>query len=637
MTDRSVQAIAAAVLVACLGGAWATTSSLARQRRDDRLVTSLEGTQGMPPHVAIATAALGTFRGLAVDALWARADALQDKGDFFEAQTLSQWITSLQPRFPKVWGFQAWNLAYNISVCTNVPDERWSWVSRGVELLRARGIPLNPGDPNLPLELGWLFFHKIGGKVDREHVYYKARLAREFREFLGDLAGGRTTADALDRFRTIVDAPDDLTPRAAADADVRDALALMAEHGATPDEAFLRMIGRVSLYTNSLDARLTKGKVLPAGTNRSLVAALLADQRLSRAVFDVIVPHLQKRTLIDRYRMDPAFMLEQMEVYGPLDWSHPHAHGIYWSERGLRLARESGHRDRLNELTVVKTRLGNLQQLMRSGRVEFDPLADRIDLLPDPRFIEGYERGMQNAVQMAESEEGLSAAEFGRATAADLLRGYESFLQQATVFAYLYGDEEEAAGCFGKLQDLAAGDGRGDDPLYRGGLQEFLALRMGRVMEIDVSNTRQFLDAMVQRAVLDGLAKGRLDTFNRFLGLAYRVYDMRFAASDPQAKHVNKEAQLSPFPELVDASFTSLMRQESRPLLERARIWAWAPEPMKERTWPKLAESLAAACAAEGFDPQKAFPPPPAAAAREGTEPAAGDTDDEPARADSAS
>jgi hypothetical protein len=377
--------------------------------------------------------------------------------------------------------------------------------------------------------------------------------------------------------------------------------------------------------------------VLPAGTNRGLVAALLADQRLSRAVFDVIVPHLQKRTLIDHYRMDPAFMLEQMEVYGPLDWSHPHAHGIYWSERGLRLARESGHRDRLNELTVVKTRLGNLQQLMRSGRVEFDPLADRIDLLPDPRFIEGYERGMQNAVQMAESEEGLSAAEFGRATAADLLRGYESFLQQATVFAYLYGDEEEAAGCFGKLQDLAAGDGRGDDPLYRGGLQEFLALRMGRVMEIDVSNTRQFLDAMVQRAVLDGLAKGRLDTFNRFLGLAYRVYDMRFAASDPQAKHVNKEAQLSPFPELVDASFTSLMRQESRPLLERARIWAWAPEPMKERTWPKLAESLAAACAAEGFDPQKAFPPPPAAAAREGTEPAAGDTDDEPARADSAS
>ena len=512
-----------------------------------------------------------------------------------------------------------------------MPDERWSWVHRGVELLRSRGIVLNPADPSLPFELGWLFFHKIGGKVDREHWYYKARLAREFREFLGDLAGGRTTADAVARFRTIVDAPDDLTPRAAADADVRDALALLAEHGARPDEAFLRMIGRASLYTNSLDARLTKGKVLPTGTNRGLVAALLADQRLSRAVFDVIVPHLQKRTLVDRYHMDPAFMLEQMEAYGPLDWSHPHAHGIYWSERGLQLARTSAQRGRLNELTVVKTRLGNLQQLMRSGRVEFDPLADRIDLLPDPRFIEGYERGIQNAMQLAESDAGLSAAEFGRATVADLLRGYESFLQQATVFAYLYGDEEEAAGCFGKLQELAAGDGRGDDPLYRGGLQNFLAMRMGKVMEIDVSNTRQFLDAMVQRAVLDGLAKGRLDTFNRFLGLAYRVYDMRFAATDPQAKHVNKEAQLAPFPELVDASFTSLMRQESRPLLERARIWAWAPEAMKARTWPKLSEPLTAACAAEGFDAAKAFPPPPTA--RDETKPDGEAANDEPAAA----
>ena len=611
MTDRAVQAIAAAVLVACLAGAGATSFALARQRREDRLVTSLEGTQGMPPHVALVTAALGTFRGLAVDALWARADSLQEQGDFFEAQTLAQWITTLQPRFPRVWGFQAWNLAYNISVCTQDPDERWGWVNRGVELLRARGIPLNPRDASLPFELGWLFFHKIGGKLDREHWHYKARLAREFREFLGDPAGGRTTPEAVARFRAVVEAPDDLAARAAADADVRDALALLAEHGARPDEALLRMLGRAALYTGSLDARITEGKVLPAGTNRGLVAALVADPRLSRAVFEVILPHLRRRTLIDRYHMDPAFMLEQMEAYGPLDWAHPHAHGIYWSERGLRLARESAQRGRVNELTVVKTRLANLQQLMRSGRVEFDPLADRIDLLPDPRFIEGYERGMQDAVRMAESEAGLSAAEFGRASVADLLRGYESFLQQATVFAYLYGDEEEAAGCFGKLQALAADAGRGDDPVYRGGLEEFLAVRLAQVMEIDVSNTRQFLDAMVQRAVLDGLAKGRLDTFNRFLGLAFRVYDMRFAATDPQAKHVAREARLPPFPELVDASFTSLMRQDARPLLERARIWAWAPEPMRRRTWAKLAEPLTAACAAEGLDPGRAFPPPP--------------------------
>jgi len=613
MTDRVVEVIAATLLIACLVGAGVTARSIGRQRETLGLVVSMEGTKGMPPHVALATAALGTFRGLAVDALWARADALQDAGEFFEAQTLAQWITALQPRFPRVWGFQAWNLAYNISVCTKAAEERWEWINRGIDLLRRQGIPLNPADANLPTELGWIYFHKIGGKTDREHWYYKARLVREFREFLGDLTGGRTTAEAIERFRRIASAPDDLESLRG-DRDVADALALLAEHGEKPDERLLRMLGRAALYDASLDTQLLAGKALPTGTNRDLLAALLADQRLSQAVFERLVPHLQKRVLIDRYRMSPDFMLEQMERYGPLDWGHPHAHGIYWSERGFAIAREGRHRERLNELTIIRTRLGNLQHLMRTGRIEFDPLSDRLDVLPAPRFIDGYERGMQNAVQLIQSAEGVSAAEFGRATVDDLLRGYESFLEQATVFAYLYGDEPQAAGCFGKLVSIAQESGRGDQPLYTEGLEGFLALRLGAVMDIDVSNTRQFLDAMVQRAMLDGLAKGRLDTFNRFMRLAYSVYDRRYAASDPGTKHVAKEAKLPPFPELVEASYESAMRQAATPVLMRARIWAWTPETIRSRVWSRLGETLRAQAAAADLDPMRTFPAPPEAA-----------------------
>ena len=611
MSDRMTEVVATAMLVACLAGAGFMTRPIAAEREKLGLVMSAEGTKGMPPHVALTTAALGTFRGLAVDVLWVRADALQTKGEFFEAQTLSQWITALQPRFPKVWGFQAWNLAYNISVGTKVPEERWGWVNRGINLLRSQGIVLNPDDANLPMELAWIFFHKIGGKNDREHWYYKVRLAREFREFLGDTTGGRTTAEAIERFRKIAAAADTLTDLD--DADVKDALALLAEHGERPDEKFLRMLGRVILYTNSIDTQLLAGKSLPTGTNRPLVAALLEDKRLAAAVFERIVPHLQKRVLVDRYHMDPAFMLAQMEKFGPLDWAHPHAHGIYWSEKGVALGQDTLNRDRLNELTIIRTRLGNLQHLMRSGRIEFDPLSDRIDILPDPRFIEGYERGMQDAIGLIQSDKGLSAAEFGRATAEDLLTGYESFLQQATVFSYLYGDEQEAAGCFGKLCRIAEDSGRGDQPLYTEGLEGFLALRLGEVMEVDLSNTRQFIDAMVQRAMMDGLAKGRLDTFNRFIRLAYSVYDKRYGASAPGSVHVSKEAKLPPFPQVVDASFESAMKQGSTPLLVRARIWAWAPDEMKKRIWPRLGETLAAQAGEAGLDPARAFPPPPEA------------------------
>ncbi len=148
-SDRITITIAAIVLVAGTACAGWLAGRIQRQRKDLDLVVSAQGTDGMPPHVAIATAALGTFRGLAVDVLWARADHLQTEGEYFEAQTLSQWITMLQPRFQKVWAFQAWNLAYNISVAAQVPTERWSWVRRGIGLLRDRGIPLNPSAAQL--------------------------------------------------------------------------------------------------------------------------------------------------------------------------------------------------------------------------------------------------------------------------------------------------------------------------------------------------------------------------------------------------------------------------------------------------------------------------------------------------------
>jgi hypothetical protein len=309
--------------------------------------------------------------------------------------------------------------------------------------------------------------------------------------------------------------------------------------------------------------------------------------------------------------MEPRFMLELLQKYGPLDWAHPHAHGIYWSEKGIAVGRKVLRRDRLNELTIIRTRLGNLQHLMRSGRLEFDPLADRIDILPDPRFIEAYEQGMQDAIRLIQSDAGVSAGEFGLATVEDLLTGYESFLQQATVFSYLYGDDREAAGCFGKLRTLAEESGKPDQPLYNEGLDGFLMLRLGEVMEIDISNTRQFLDAMIQRAMLDGLAAGRIDTFNRFLKLAYTVYDKRYGVSAPGTMHVNKEAQLPPFPRIVDVSFRSAMKQESSPVLIRARIWAWAPDELKARNWAQLGETLTAQAKAEGLDPARAFPQPP--------------------------
>lgn len=620
--DGLVQAAAALVMVACLVGAGFMARTVARQREDLQLVMSLEGQQGMPPHVALATAALGTFRGLAVDVLWIRAAELQNLGQYFEAQTLAQWITSLQPRFPQVWTFQAHNLAYNISVASDVPDERWGWVDRGIRLLRDRGIQLNPSAPQLYDMLAFIFHNKVGSKVDQEHWYFKARVASDMQELLGDLTARRTTAEVIEAFRPIADAPGDLAAASAERADVRELLDLMATHGALPDETFLRMVGRVIMADASRDGSILYGSGMPPGTNREFITALRQRPELTGALFEVVLPYLQKKVLAEQYHMDASRMLDLMERYGPLDWRHYDAHSIYWAEQGLAVSRQKLRREEINELLIVRTRLHSIADLMRVGRIEYDGVTDRIDLLPDPRFINSYEAALQEIKQLIESDKGISAAGFSPAEFADLSRGYERFLNEAVVLAYLYGDERKAAECFKRLVLLARDRGEQDQPIYRESLEMFVTLRMASVLKLDLSKIREFVDGMVQRALLDGLAKGRLDVFNKFIGMAFKVYERHQGSLRPDEKLVLKNNRLGSFADLFATSFERMMTQNSGSVLERARIWALAPDELKQRSWAALEKPLAEQATAAGLDAARAFPPPAGILASTSGEPA---------------
>ena len=135
-----------------------------------------------PPGVRFVTVALGGFRGLLADVLWVRAAELQDKGHFFEVAQLASWITRLEPRYPEVWSYHAWNMAYNITAVVPDPADRWHWVRNGVRLLRDEGIPSNPTHPRLYWELGWMFYDKVGGRWDDATLFYRVSWAREMAE-----------------------------------------------------------------------------------------------------------------------------------------------------------------------------------------------------------------------------------------------------------------------------------------------------------------------------------------------------------------------------------------------------------------------------------------------------------------------
>lgn len=283
------------------------------------------------PLVAITTVAFGGFRGLVADALWVRANKMQEEGQFFELVQLAQWITQLEPRVPEVWSFQAWNLAYNISVLFPEFEDRWRWVNHGIDLLRKEGLTHNPNSATLHWDIGWMYQHKIGMEFDTAHLLYKQKLSQQIEEFF------------------------------------------------------------------------------PEG---HLPQTELSDRTV--------------QNIRDRFSMRPGHMRELDDEYGPLDWRMPDTHTLYWSTRGLPLARDA-HRERM----LRRMRMQSLGALMRRGHTLTDLQTRAMVFLPRFDLISTVLEDYQT---------------FSEASPANryLEQGYENFVRDAMLLHAEYGRMDEA-------------------------------------------------------------------------------------------------------------------------------------------------------------------------------------------------
>ena len=189
MNPRVKKIVLFLLAAALLFGAGRTQQSLNRDR-DALGLPRAAVLENAPPMLAFTTVALGGFRGLISNFLWIRANDLQQDDKFFEAAQLADWITKLEPTYAQVWIFQAWNMAFNISVKfkDNAPgdySDRWRWVENGVRLLRDEGLRYNPNNVDIFRELAGLFQFKIGGNLDDGNIYYKEQWAGEMKNFFG--------------------------------------------------------------------------------------------------------------------------------------------------------------------------------------------------------------------------------------------------------------------------------------------------------------------------------------------------------------------------------------------------------------------------------------------------------------------
>jgi len=425
------------------------------QRKQMKLIIN-EPLKNAPPSLAFATVAMGAFRGLIVDILWLRADRLKQQGQFFDAKQVAEWITALQPRFASVWEFQGWNMAYNISAAmpATQPQERWRWVRNGYELLRDKGIPLNPKSILLYRELARIFQHKIGSLSDDAHKYYKMQLATAMEPLLGP-------ADEK-YFKLLAEAPADWQQI------VKDAnVALLIAGLKTADKTFNN---ESEFVNNYLALRQNPDRFNPAAFR--VIDNFRGTEVLER--FDIFARAYHLRNV---WKLDPVLMQELNKNYGPIDWNdpnrhlpldwrHPDSHAIYWAVKGLQTAgKKESSVDEVNTDRIVNH---SLQDLFRNGKIfMWDvpaeqagqiplrwprvPIAKEIFLRPDLRMFEPYNKSALAIIK--------KYRDMGKESDEEALEtGHRNMLKNALFSFYQAGHTAYAQKIYEQLRGLYPGD-----------------------------------------------------------------------------------------------------------------------------------------------------------------------------------
>jgi hypothetical protein len=416
-------------------------------------ITRIEPLKNAPPVLAFTTVALGGFRGLISNALWIRANDLQEDDKFFEMAQLADWITKLEPHFVQVWLVQAWNMAYNISVKFKDYPDRWRWVLRGIELLRDQGLQYNENETLIYRELAWFFQHKLGQNLDDASVYYKQQWANEMAVVF---AKQKPNLDEL-------------------------------IHPQTPDQ-----------------------------TNRA-------------------------RLLIEKYKMDPGFMKQVDEQYGPLEWRLPEAHAIYWAAKGLEAAKRNPTKIKVEDLITLRRVIYQSMQLsFQRGRLIANPFLKVFDFGPNldiiPKVSAAYEQ----------------AAEEDAPNRDHILTAHRNFVKDAVYFLYEHNRLKEAAQWFKYLGEKYPNkpllDNKPDSLPKNLTLDEYAVARIAEdVGDLGVDRARAAIEGLIQNSFMN-MTVDNEDRATGLMLLARKVHESYMSRIPKERIQV---LGLPPFEEMV--------------------------------------------------------------------------------------
>jgi len=465
----------------------------------------------VPPTLALTTFALGPLRGLIVDALWWRMIQHQDEGNYFETMQLTEWITALQPRFPQVWAFHAWNLSYNVAYEFADPDTRWQWIERSIRLLRDDGLRYNPGNLVIRKQLASIFLDRIARRGDPGQKFFQRNWAFLVMRFLED-------GDAKELTR------------------LHDVAATASEIGQRPGVVALIAAGRAA----GLD--LTDSRVVLSTEGwtdeQKGVWALPEHEQAGRDLTQCA----RALGVSSELGMDLDRMLWIDREYGPFDWRLPQAHVVYWAA-GSRTFSEFADEGEQSQGTLIRQAM---EEALHNGRLIYDGTSGFFMTT----------NNLQIVGRIHDYYDVLVQGDFSEST--DAL--HRAFLQDAIAIVYSYNHEATARELFGHyIEDYALPPGVKT-------FEAFVSSQMHRVV-----NARNFRDrgSVIHAALFQAyfwLSAGDTGRAKGHVRMAKLLWDrhQRRVAHAP-------ERQLPPFNDMKAAAYGKLVNQEMAPVL-RGRL-----------------------------------------------------------------
>lgn len=258
--------------------------------------------------------------------------------------------------------------------------------------------------------------------------------------------------------------------------------------------------------------------------------------------------------LAEKYKMDPRFMKEVDEKYGPLEWRLPEAHAIYWAAKGLEAAKENPTKVKSEDLITLRRVIYQSMQLsFQRGRLIANPFLKVFDFGPNldiiPKVSAAYE---QAAEEDAPNRDHIQTA-------------HRNFVKDAVYFLYEHNRLQEAAQWYKYLGEKFPNkillDGNTNSYPRNVTLDEYAVSRIAEdVSELGKDRAQAAIEGLIQNSYMN-LAVGEDDRAAGLMLLAQKVRES-FMSRIPQQRV--EVLGIAPFEQLKKKVLDHVLDSESQ-------------------------------------------------------------------------